>query len=153
MATAPKKDEQTASNATVEKSQEVPSLLSLLDDEEVVGAEASFVLTDELRSTIERGFKKTQENPGGWLRVRIPEQIFDSSRTDDEHPDGQVWSPTDAEAKTILSERESELRTAALQLGYSFRRQTPKSNGKEDPKSARFMLYRINPKQTKNSAN
>ena len=149
---ATKKDE--TANATVEVSEEknVPSLLSLLDEEEVVGAEASFVLTDELRATVERGFKKTQENPGGWLRVRIPEEIFDSSRTDDEHPNGQVWSPTDAEAKTILSERETELRTAALQMGYSFRRQTPKQNGKEDPKSARFMLYRINPKQTKNSA-
>ena len=135
-----------------EAPKDVPSLLSLLDEEEVVGSEASFVLTDELRNTVERGFKKTQENPGGWLRVRIPETIFDSSRTDDEHPDGQVWSPTDAEAKTILSERETELRTAALQMGYSFRRQTPKSNGKEDPKSARYMLYRINPKQTKNSS-
>ena len=150
MATTPKQDK----NETVvpPEPKSVPSLLSLLDDEEVVGAEASFVLTDELRSTIERGFKKTQENPGGWLRVRIPEEIFDSSRVDEDHPDGQVWSPTDAEAKTILSERETELRTAALQMGYSFRRQTPKSNGKEDPKSARFMLYRINPKQTKNSA-
>lgn len=117
----------------------VPSLLSVLDSEEIVGAEASFTLTDELRNAVQRGFKATQSNPGGWLRVRIPDKVFRS--------DGSEWEPSDEECKTILSERENDLRLAAANMGYSFRRQTPKSkDGKSD---ARVMLYRINPKQTR----
>lgn len=131
MATTTKTEKDTTSNA---EALAVPSLLSILEEEEVVGAEASFVLTPELRSAIERGAKKTAENPGGWLRITIPADVH--------RADGSVWSPSDSECKTILSDRETELRAAALQLGFSFRRQTPKKNGQEE--FPRVMLYRIN---------
>ena len=121
---------------------DVPSLFSVLETEEIVGADAAFELTEELRNAVERGLKATEANPGGWLRVTIPAKVF--------RADGSEWAPTDAEAQTICSERENELRTAAAQMGYAFRRQTPKKNG--TPSQPRVLLYRVNRKSTDKSA-
>lgn len=113
----------------------VPSLAFVLESEELTAEDAAFVLTPELREAVERGFRKCEANPSQWLRVTIPAQVA--------REDGTVWEPTDEQCKAILSVREQELRSASTAIygANSFRRQTPKQNGKET--MPRTMLYRI----------